>query len=153
LRREPDDALSFYKSHRTRCAATPWPPSSVPRHDMRSGRLPANNMVKNFVRPVTPLTGVCRQPSLNDPVQMEGLAMWWVIASLVSVASLAGLVAAARLMEPTCCRDPRHQQPFGMRLRKARRVRYKIQMPRHTKDTTDRQVLPRAWEGDRGCVT
>ena len=33
----------------------------------------------------------------------------WIIASLVSVASLAGLVAAARLIEPECCKNQRRQ--------------------------------------------
>jgi len=35
--------------------------------------------------------------------------MWWVVASLISVVSVAAIVAAARLIEPACCKDHRHQ--------------------------------------------
>jgi len=34
--------------------------------------------------------------------------MWWVVASLISVVSVAAIVAAARLIEPACCKDHRH---------------------------------------------
>jgi hypothetical protein len=32
-----------------------------------------------------------------------------MIASLISVASLAALIAAVRLIEPACCKDHGHQ--------------------------------------------
>jgi len=74
-------------------------------------RLPANSMVKNSSdRPVTRVTTVRLAAGLKSPpCKWEGLAMWWVVGSLISVVSVAAIVAAARLIEPACCKDHQHQ--------------------------------------------
>ena len=77
---------------------------------MRPKRLPPNSMVKKIFRPVMRVTPVRLAAGLNrPPCKWEDLAMGWVVASVISVVSVAAIVAAARLIEPACCKDHRHQ--------------------------------------------
>ena len=81
--------------------------------------------------------------------------MWWVIAGLVSVASLAGFVAAARLMEPACCRHARHQRPLPVNRGPAARESMRAIQNSNaaTYQRYNRSADSSSRLGDRGCVT